>query len=537
MNNTQSRNNVPNKNFFSNLNRTNIRQNAYAASNNTLGVSQCAKSNRRASCRCCNKVAQQKPSYSHIHIDENNQEYAHTHDGGNKQHSHANMVSDASASPCNSSKGYFIKNKVGSAWSDTSICCPNSSWISYDKNGYDKGGCTDSNGVCYIDTDAPNGCLGHGRFTDCSNTGGACDCSCSESEGCRESYAISNPPYGDCSNQPTQDMKNECFPHCYPNFGGCIGPLTAVVKAYNTKCANGALATAKAWIRACDTYQSPGKSGNPIDPRCLEHPKDCSNGILPYDKTFCQKRCPVAVALAHKESQYCPTAISADWNKQVSGARRLPPPFSDNKGLTYHGGYGLWQLDGTNQNVQKLFVEQLEASGTPGCETSFCKSCTEKDDGSGCWYKEGFYDDRSGVPVWKYVAGFLTPARQKVFSEGIGRTLLTPQKQAEWALYQTTSSFGLGKPTVKLPGCDWSMLRTCAKSGEGTPETWNESDPNPDGNPKKIAATTGVEVCKQAMNDINNMKPDKDWFLYEHCEGVTGKGDTCLHYNKNSEQE
>jgi hypothetical protein len=337
-------------------------------------------------------------------------------------------------------------------------------------------------------------------------------------------------------------MTNACFPGCYPMGTGpqCVGPTTKPTIGYNNSCANGALATATAWINACNSYQSPGKPGYPIDPRCLKKPQDCCGGVLPYDKMFCQKRCPVAVGLAHKESLYCPTAISPDWNSQypITGGT-LGPPFSDGSGIDYGGGYGLWQLDGRNQNVQKLFVEQLEANGTPGCNTPGCLSCseTEHNDNSGCWYKEGFSDDRSGVPVWGYVAGFLTPARQKAFSEGKGREWLTPVKQAEWTLYQTSGDFGGSEPVIKLPGCDWSELRTCA-GGPQQPTIWDVSDSNPDGSPAHIAATTGVEVCTQAMQLVNNVDIDNpdDWFKYKHCISDTGTiGGQCLDYKNISE--
>lgn len=330
-------------------------------------------------------------------------------------------------------------------------------------------------------------------------------------------------------------MTDACFPNCYPMGTGpqCVGPIKDDGH-YNVSCANGALATAGAWINACNSYQSPGKPGYPIDPRCLKNPQDCCGGVLPYDKTFCQKRCPVAVALAHKESLYCPTAISPDWNSQyhITGGT-LAPPFSDGLGIDYHGGYGLWQLDGTNQNVQKLFVEQLEANGTPGCNTPGCLSCsgTEHNDNSGCWYKEGFNGPSGG---YGYVTGFLTPARQIVFSEGAGRNVLTPKKQAEWTLYQTTSDFGGKQPVVKLPGCDWSELRSCA-DGPGKREIWDASDSNPDRSPAYIAATTGLEVCTQAMHDYHpEVDISNDWFLYQHCISDTGKiGDKCLDYQKN----
>ena len=370
-------------------------------------------------------------------------------------------------------------------------------------------------------------------------------------------------------------MTDACFPGCYPMDASppaspgpqCVGPTTNPTIGYNNSCANGALATARAWIKACDTYQSPGTPGNPIDPRCIGNSK-CSGGVLPYDKTFCQKRCPVAVGLAHKESLYCPTAISPDWNLQThycisnnhcntivdkpgntegcnnhiecwDMSATYPFPFSDRKGIDYGGGYGLWQLDGRNQNVQKLFVEQLEANGTPGCNTPGCLSCseTEHNDNSGCWYKEGFSDDRSGVPVWGYVAGFLTPKRQKEFVDisSVGRELLTPVKQAEWTLYQTSGDFGGGRP-IKLPGCDWSELRTCA-GGPDSPEIWDVSDANPDGTPAHIAATTGREVCTQAMHDYHpEVDISNDWFLYQHCISDTGKpGGTCLDYKNISE--
>ena len=149
-NSNRTGNIVPNRFFNMNLNRTNIKQNAYVASNTNVGTSQCASSNRRASCRCCNNETQQKPSYSHIHIDEDEQEYLHAHDGGNEQHSHSDLGVDASATICDLSKGYLIKNNVDSSWIDTTFCCPSETWNSYEVNGYDKGGCTSSSGVCNI---------------------------------------------------------------------------------------------------------------------------------------------------------------------------------------------------------------------------------------------------------------------------------------------------------------------------------------------------------------------------------------------------
>jgi hypothetical protein len=358
-------------------------------------------------------------------------------------------------------------------------------------------------------------------------------------------------------------MTDACFPGCYPMDASsaspgpqCVGPRTTPTTGYNNSCANGALATARAWINACDTYQSPGTPGNPIDPRCIGNSK-CSGGVLPYDKTFCQKRCPVAVGLAHKESLYCPTAISPDWNSQThycisnthcntivdkpgntEGCNNniecwdmsaTHKPFSDGLGIDYGGGYGLWQLDGRNQNVQKLFVEQIENN---------CGDTNDAKDIStsvitGCWYKEGFDED----PTWGYVAGFLTPKRQKEFVDisSVGRELLTPVKQAEWTLYQTSGDFGGGRP-IKLPGCDWSELRTCA-GGPDSPEIWDASDSNPDGSPAHIAATTGVEVCTQAMHDYHQeVDISNDWFLYEHCINDTGTiGDKCLDYKNISD--
>ena len=127
---------------------------------------------------------------------------------------------------------------------------------------------------------------------------------------------------------------------------------------------------------------------------------------------------------------------------------------------------------------------------------------------------------------------------QKVAAIKGGRKVLTPEKQAEWTLYQTTSDFG-GHQIVKLPGCDWSQLRSCA-GGPGEPETsWKDpTDKNPDGNPAHIAATTGVEVCTQAMQLVNNVDIDNpyDWFKYKHCISDTGKpGGTCLDYKNISE--
>jgi hypothetical protein len=315
--------------------------------------------------------------------------------------------------------------------------------------------------------------------------------------------ALSDPKPGDpsCNHQPTLQMKNDCFPDCYPKWGSCIGPATKD-GAYNKNCADGALATAKAWIQACSYYTPPGRDGRPKDPRCIKDPSSClASGELPFSEKFCQQRCPVAVGLAHKESLYCPTAISPDWGDTSPFPPRTGPSViqcnkevSDGLGQTYAGGYGLWQLDGRNQNFQKNFVEQIENKK---------------------WNDSSYADSPSGKgPCWGYVSGFLNHARQEEFvgSGSVGRELLTPIKQAEWTLDETSGDFGVR--VVKLPGTDWSELETCAAG-------WTKPDANPDGSPAHIAATEGVRACTIAMKEYNPnvvIEPDPaHWFNYLHC--------------------
>ena len=265
----------------------------------------------------------------------------------------------------------------------------------------------------------------------------------------------------------------------------CVGPRTQSGN-YDTNCANGALATAKAWITGCDSYIPEGSGGR-------SHDKRVPNGVYPYSKTYCQKRCPVAIGLAHTESLYSPTAISPDWGKTGTITINCPqPPMSDGSCFDYGGGYGLWQLDGRNDHVQKNFIEQIEGSG----------------------YFNG----------WS--SGFFTPARRNLFfNKGKAYKFLTPTKQAHWILDQTTGDFD---SKVKLPGADWSRLMTCA-GGPDSPEVWNSKDNWNPVTPYNITITTGIDVCTKAMKEIKNKIVKPDFFDYSHCSCNKSTNSTGCH--------
>ena len=264
----------------------------------------------------------------------------------------------------------------------------------------------------------------------------------------------------------------------------CVGPRT-LPGNYDTNCANGALATAKAWITGCDSYIPEGSGGR-------SHDKRVPNGVYPYSKTYCQKRCPVSIGLAHTESLYSPTAISPDWGKIGHTIDCPGPPMSDGKCFDYGGGYGLWQLDGRNDHVQKNFIEQIEGSG----------------------YFNG----------WS--SGFFTPVRRNLFfNKGKAYKFLTPTKQAHWILDQTTGDFD---SKVKLPGADWSRLMTCA-GGPDSLEVWNSKDNWIPVTPYDITITTGIDVCTKAMKEIKNKIVNPDFFDYSHCSCKNPTNSTGCH--------
>ena len=284
----------------------------------------------------------------------------------------------------------------------------------------------------------------------------------------------------------------------------CVGPQKNIRPqpvpegGYDTNCGDGALATAKVWINACDTYIQQGVSGRTPDWR-VKHGGQTQSI---YDVSYCYTRCPVAIGLAHAESQYCPTAISPDWGSATptQSGRTLSLPFSDGSGVDYGGGYGLWQLDGRNDHVQKNFVEYIENENS------------------------GWYDTYNKAPAFGNVTGFFyEDRREKFFKKATAYKKLTPEKQAHWILDQTTSSwFDVKTTPITKPGENWSMLKTCADDEKTHNEAkrWIDNTENPDGSPYKIASTIGVKVCTKAMKllhkDIPINNPNK-WFDYKHC--------------------
>lgn len=314
----------------------------------------------------------------------------------------------------------------------------------------------------------------------------------------------------------------------------CVGPQRTdnsaatgeYAEGYDTDCADGALATAKAWINACTSYVPQGVNGRSEDFR-VKH-GDKTQPL--FDISYCYKRCPVAVGLAHTESQYSPTAISPDWGalSEFDPSQGIPPkPYSDGSGINYGGGYGLWQLDGRNDHVQKNYVEQIELLF----------------DKKGDWWEQGYGkypcplgDNKPPNLCYGHVDGFFTPDRRQTFLTDIVRNYLTPEKQAHWILDQTTGSWGTDSNAPSLPGSNWGMLMTCAQKeaeckwkpkvgkctsriAQGEVDEWHKENVD-DGSPYNIAESIGVSACQKAMNEItrtNTINPQKSYFDYEHC--------------------